>query len=319
MSVLALTPFGSNLYGTSVPTSDTDYRGVYLPELSDCVMNRIADTRDDIIHTAARSVTPTYGELPKLDVTYFSLQKLVGMALEGQSVAIEMLCAPTVATSPVWESLRSNRKRFFTKQMASFMGYAKSMSSRYSVRIDRLHETEAILGVLKPYAGEDSMGNSFRLATIWEYLPVSLNAEKTTNERASGEDKRCYRVCGREIQVTSTIEQAIKVIQGIHSAYGERVRKASSGDIDWKALAHAFRAALQCKEIVETGDLTFPLRDAAFLRSLRLGQYSFVNDTLDKRLDDLISEVQSLLEASSLADTPDRAFGESVIMEAYNL
>ncbi len=317
MSVLVLTPFGSNLYGTSVPSSDVDYRGVYLPELSDCVMNRIANTRDDIIHTAARSVTPTYGDLPKLDVTYFSLQKLVSMALEGQSVAIEMLCAPTVATSPVWESLRSNRKRFFTKQMASFMGYAKSMSSRYSVRIDRLNETKDILKVLSNYIESSEMSRG-RLATIWELLPVSLNAEKTTNNRASGEEKRCYRVCGREISATVRIDHAFFVIQEIHSTYGERVRKASSGDIDWKALMHAFRVTLQCKEIVQTGDLVFPLKDAPFLRSLRLGEYDFVKDGLDKRLDDLIAEVQALLDTSTLPDAPDRAFGESVIMGAYN-
>ena len=95
------------------------------------------------------------------------------------------------------------------------------------------------------------------------------------------------------------------VISRIRDSYGERVKRAKDGIIEWKSFAHAFRVALQAKEIVTSGDLVFPLKDAEWLRDVRLGKVDFFANSLDKRLDDLIAEVQGLMDASDLPDKPD--------------
>ena len=38
--------FGSHLYGTDTPSSDTDYKGIYLPEAKDCYLDNIKHTID---------------------------------------------------------------------------------------------------------------------------------------------------------------------------------------------------------------------------------------------------------------------------------
>lgn len=314
--ILAKVQFGSKLYGTAIETSDDDYRAIYLPPIDQCVLGRVKDAWED------------KGEE---DTSFFSLQHFCRMAVEGQSVAIELLAAPpsaVVMTNPVWQRLQANRHRFYTRSMHSFLGYAKTMAGKYSSRIDRLHETEAVLAVLQRHYDMDSerfrrergvVPGSMRLSEVWDTLPESLNVQKTTNERGPGTDKRVYRVCGRELQATVTIVHAQTVVKGIHDSYGERVRKAAAGQIEWKALAHAFRAALQCREIVTTGDLRFPLADATWLRDLRLGRFDFVQCGLDKRLDDLIAEVQALMDASSLPAQADAAWADNLVLEAYGL
>jgi len=306
MHSLAKVITGSRLYGTATAESDTDYRGIYLPTKAECLLGRVRDTIED---------------KSEEDTTYYSLQTFLRLASEGQSVAIEMLAAPpecVVASSPVWERLRTTRHLFFTRNMYAFLGYAKSMAGKYSTRADRLAETEAILKLFTDGLYRPDQLDSVRLSALWDHLPISLNAVKTTNDRSSAADKRAYQVCGREIQATVTVAHAYSVIKGIHDSYGERVRAAKEGRIDWKAFMHAFRVALQAKEIVETGDLCFPLRDAAWLRDVRMGRLDFMAEGLDKRLDDLIAEVQAKLDASSLPAKVDGAAVDALLLAAYD-
>lgn len=303
MIILSTIRYGSHLYGTNVETSDVDFRSVYLPPLSDLVLQRAKDAWED---------------KSKDDTSIFSLQHFCRLATQGQSIAIEMLAASgdkIVATSPLWQTLHENRHRFYTKSMHSFLGFAKTISGKYSARVDRLNETEAILNVFS----EVEFAADVKLAQIWDRLPVSLNAEKTVNERSSNADKRVYRVCGRELQSTVTVAHAYSVVQTIYDSYGERVRKAKAGQIEWKSLSHAFRAALQCKEIVETGDLHFPLKGAEWLRELRLGHIDFMANGLDQKLDDLIAEVQAEMNASNLPEKVDQQWLDDLILSAYDL
>ncbi len=303
--ILAKVLYGSHLYGTNIPTSDIDHRSVYLPPLQDLILQRAKDAWED------KSVD---------DTSVFSLQHFCRLAAQGQSIAIEMLAADgenVVGTSPVWQTLHDNRKRFYTKSMHSFLGYAKTMAGKYSLRIGRLNETEAILKVFDQIREGSDAFLLGRLGAIWAELPESLNAVKTTNARNSGADQRVYQVCGREIQATTPVSIAYEVIKGIHDSYGERVRAAKEGRIDWKALMHAFRAALQCKEIVETGDLRFPLHDAEWLRELRLGKIDFLQAGLDKQLDDLIAEVQQKMDASTLPERVSQDWLDEIVLSAY--
>jgi hypothetical protein len=311
MSILLKTLYGSSLYGTRTSESDTDYRGIYLSPLNDCLLNRIKDTVTD----------PT-----EEDTQLFSLQYYLALAAQGQSIAIELLAAPDsaiVATSPTWEYLRANRKRFFTRNMHSFLGYAKSMSGKYSSRIDRLNETEIILSFLRKYSTGGGWDRPYRfndgkrLTDVWGELPESPNAVKTINERNMNEDKRIYVVCGRELQATVTIGHAYTIVKSVYDSYGERVRKAKDGNLDFKALAHAYRVAYQALEIVMTGDLIYPLCRADYLRDMRLGRFDFIKEGLDAKLDDLINEVQAKMDASDLPDKVDGAWLDNVVLEAY--
>ena len=308
MNILARVVYGSRLYGTSTPESDADYRAVYLPPLRDVVLGRAKDAWTDPAEE---------------DTSYFSLTKFLDMAVEGQSIAIEMIAAPpdkTVITSPIWDLLHNSRNRFYTKSMHSFLGFSRTMASKYSCRADRMGDTERVMLMLDQCLGWPANSNPVeKLGSLWDILPETPNLIKTTNPRNTSHDNRVYNVCGRELQATVTIAHALSVVKGIYDTYGSRVKNAKEGRIEWKSLSHAFRAALQAKEIVETGDLIFPLKDAEWLRDLKLGKIDFVKNELDKRLDDLILEVQHKMDESDLPKKGDREFADSVVLQAYNL
>lgn len=301
--ILAKILYGSGLYGTVTPDSDVDYRGIYLPSLRDCLLGTTKDTFNDPLEE---------------DTQYFSLPYFLKLAAQGQSVAIEMLSAPDsaiVGDSDTWRRLRAEKARFYTRNMKAFLGFAKSQSGKYSSRIERLAEVETILSALRR---PDTIScEQRRLGEIWDELPESTNAVKTTNERNTNADKRVYVVCGREIQATATVWHAYQVIEAIKDGYGERVRNAKDGKIDWKSLSHAFRVAHQAREIVTTGKLTYPLSNADYLRDMKLGKIDFMENRLDEKLDNLIEEVQDLMDRSNLPGQVDLDWCDQFVLDTY--
>lgn len=311
MNILAKIIAGSKLYGTSIPTSDNDFRSIYLPTINECVLLKAKDVIED---------------KSEEDTSIFSLQKFLRMCQEGQSIAIEILCAGPehrISTSPFFEYIHDNRKLFFSKNMNSFIGYARNQSSKYTSRVDRLNEAEAIVKYLSENEYKEQHVSfpkqANRLSDIWDGLPVSPNATKGENPQNKNTDKRAYFVCGRELQATITTTHAIDVIKQIVNTYGERVKKAKSADLDYKALMHAFRAGYQVKQIMETNDLKFPLPEADYLRDMRSGKINFVDNHLDEKLDDLMIEVQGLIDKSSLPERVDKKVVDEIILKAYNL
>lgn len=302
MKILFKTRYGSTLYGTSIPSSDEDIRAVYLPPIQDCILQKVS-----------RAFEGKESE----DHTTFSLQYFGKLLNEGQNIAIEMICAPdsmVLETSDIFEYIRKSRKYFFSKNMHSFCSFARNMVSKYSVRVDRLNETEEALKVITSYLDSISI---LKLGQIWDLLPTGQYLEKKINDRNTNTDNRIYMVCGRQIQATVPIRIAYEVISGLKANYGERVLKAQSNDFDYKAINHSFRVLYQVKEIVETKDLVFPLQNANWLRDVRLGKYHFINDGLQEKLDSLLSETEKLVAESDLPDKPNQDLLNNIILNAY--
>ena len=303
MQIIAKIQFGSHLYGTNIPNlSDDDFRVIYLPSVKDCLLLKVKDSWED---------------KSEEDTLFFSLQHFLKMAVQGQSIAIELLSAtPTkwAESSLIWQNLHNNRKLFYTKNMHSFCGFARTMSAKYSTRTDRLQEVEDIMKVFNNHT--HNLDN--KLYTIWDELPELKNAKKSINDRNNNKEKRVYIVCGREIQSTVTIGHAGTVIDSIRQTYGQKVINAKEGKIEWKSLAHAFRAIFQVREIIETKDLTFPSKHADWLKDLRLGKLNYIDNKLDEKLNNLLEETQILIDKSDLPLKVDNNFINNIILEAYN-
>jgi len=304
MNILAKCVYGSRLYGTNIPSSDYDWRYIHLPSLEDCVLDRI---------TNAINIK---GEDSLQDNSSFSLHYFMEMAATGQGIAIELLCAPESCVeinSDIFRYLRENRKLFFTKQMGSLLKYSRNMVSKYSVRLDRMRETEKALEIINQH------GDYQKLWEIWDLLPIGEFLEKTINERNSSTDKRVYSVCGRQIQATVPLNIASDILTKLKDGYGARVRAADSQDFDFKAVMHSFRAIYQVRQILETGDLQFPLEQTPWLIEVRLGKYHFVNDGLQDKLDSLLIETEQLVEKSNLPDKVNKDFVDNFILNAYGI
>ena len=302
MNILAKVTFGSFLYGVNVETSDRDTREIYLPDIKDCLLLKVRESKEN---------------KEEDDSTTFALQFFLNMAAQGQSVAIELLSAPkdkVISTSPIWDYLQENRKRFYTKNMKSFLRYSKAMAQKYSSRVDRLSETSKVIKYLEVHDGFLRLGSEH----IWNDLPESTNALKSINPRNNNVDNRVYEVASKKLQATIRMEYAIEIIEKLVHSYGQRVQAANAmGGSDWKAISHSFRVGYQLYHIYKNDGFIYPLPESEFLKDVKYGKLNYIDDKIDQKLNDLITEVEQLSIASNYPNKVDQEWIKSIILEAY--
>ena len=82
-------------------------------------------------------------------------------------------------------------------------------------------------------------------------------------------------VCNRKLSYSASIKSARDVIARLVDEYGHRALQAEQQQgVDWKALSHAVRVGTQALELLRTGQVTFPLPNAAHVLAIKLGQVS---------------------------------------------
>ncbi|MCK5602924.1 nucleotidyltransferase domain-containing protein [Candidatus Pacearchaeota archaeon] len=309
MNKIVKLTYGSHLYGTSTPDSDMDIKGIYLPTKEDLFLQQVEnsiifDTRDEKEKNTSEDT----------DEEYYSLQYFIKLACKGETVALDMLHCPKdklYVTHPIWDKLVENKEKFYTKNLVSFIGFARTQAIKYSIKGDKLIEARNILSF---FAGLNPL---HRLAAVWKEIPEGKYVVK---HPATGEQNglRMLEICGRKLPETASADYAFGVIETVCNKYGERAKLAATNDgMDWKALSHATRAAFQIKSILKDGTITFPLAIADDLRDIKLGKKSYVEEVVPQ-LEELIEEVEGLLKASDLPEEVDREYWDNFILEAYN-
>lgn len=308
MNKICKVVYGSHLYGSFTKDSDKDFLGIYLPTLEDLYLQRVKESiRFDTSNEATKNTSED------TDEEYYSLQYFIKLACQGQTSVLDILHAPpdkVLLSHPIWKLLVKNRKKFYTKNLASFIKFAKTQAIKYSVKGDKLNEAREIMVFL---AGLDPLT---RLRDVWDDIPTG---EYLIKHPASEEQNnlRTIEVCGRKLQETTSAEYAYSVAETIVVKYGERAKLAATNSCDFKALSHAVRAAYQIKSILKDGTILFPLGIADELRDIKLGKLNYITQIVP-RLEGLIEEVEGLLKVSELPDEVDRAYWDNFILEVYN-
>jgi len=303
--------FGSHLYGTSTASSDTDIKGVFLPTREQVLLQRVPNSLNESRDKKYKERNTS----ADTDVEMYSLHYFLKLALAGETVALDMLHAPSTAwheASPVWKDLVSHRERFYTKNLKSFVGYARRQAAKYGVKGSRLATAKQVLEHLQSKYTQYRKSNGeceARLADIWESLPTGQHISFLEIKQ-----DRLYNVCGKNLLSTARINHYIPMLQNFVNMYGNRARQAELNEgIDWKAVSHAFRAAYQVRHILTVGGYTYPLPETEYIRAVKSGTLSFLND-VGPALELLMDELEELSQQSSLPEQPDQAFWDRWLM-----
>lgn len=298
--------FGSHLYGTSSPSSDMDYKGIFLPPIEDCILGKVPKS---FSKSSGNDKTKNTNE--DIDEEIYSLQYFIQLACEGQTVALDMLHCNDgclIETSEIWSEIVKNRKRFYTNNLSAFIGYARKQASKYSVIGSRLHTCEKVIEFLKSKTDK-------KLSEIWDELPSIEHTDFLDDPK--NPTIQHYQVCGKKFQSTVRVDYVLPILEKFWSEYGERARMARENKfIDWKALSHAIRAAFQVKEILTENDLTFPLKEAKLLKDIKEGKMDYVTE-VNPLLEGLMMECEDLSKVSKLPSKVDRKFWDNFIVECY--
>lgn len=291
--ILSKTVYGSHLYGTSTPESDTDYKGLFVPSLKDLFLQRAPrtlhyDTGDKNRRNTAEDV----------DCELFSLGQFINMAIQGETAVLDMLHTPDhliLESSDVWRYLVQHRSEFYTTHMKAYLGYVRKQAAKYGVKGNRLRDLTAVVDSIKKM--KEQM-NSLPLGPmtvghVVNNLPTTEFTGVITETDRKGGTQTFYQVLGRKYQMTLDFYEFERLVCNIFGDYGDRARKAEAAEgIDWKALSHAMRGAVQLEEIYETGDLQFPLKRKDRVLAVKTGKVPFKE--VQQELEDLVDRVELL-------------------------
>lgn len=302
---------GSHLYGLDTPTSDKDYKGIYLPTYKEVLLGKApkaigSSTGNNYSKNTASDV----------DTEIYSLAYFIKMACDGETICIDMLHTPDhflLKDSDIWQEIRSLRHKFYCKDMKAFVGYAKKQASKYGIKGTRMGALESVWETCQSL---DMEGHPGKLKEVVQHLPINDYCLFETTETKQGlQDFYC--VLDAKYQLSITQCEFYNNIKRKWDSYGERARLAKDNQgIDWKAISHALRAAYQLEEIITTGDLLYPLKDREYLLKVKRGELDFLSD-VQPELERIISHTEQLAKNSSLPSKVDVAFWDDWLYSLY--
>ena len=298
--------FGSHLYGTNTEQSDHDYKGVFIPEWEDIVLQRVPHS----IHTSTKKGSESKNSPDDVENEVYSIHYFLHLACEGETVALDMLHAPAhmwITSTDIWMQLVTKRHLFYTKNLKAFVGYARKQAAKYGVKGSRLTEAKRVLAFLKQ---EDPR---LRLADVWDRLPRGEHIHFSENETGP-----LYEVCGKMLSARAYVSHYIPMLEAFVLRYGERAKQAERNEgVDWKAVSHAFRAAYQVKHILVDGGYTYPLPETDWIMKVKCGGLHYANE-VGPALDALMDELEGLSRVSKLPAEVDRTYWDDWLVNLIN-
>ena len=319
LTKLVTTIHGSQLYGTSTPASDTDYKGVHIPSGEAILLQRPEDVLNEALVSKDAQGKNTS---EAIDKDSYSISKFCNMIARGDGVALDVLFTPSwaiVDAAPEWETLCAQVKTLINRQVSGYTGYCKEQAAKYGIKGSRMAAVEGLLAILRagvsqhgPKARINVMENELRaFAAVTE--GVDILVIETTN--STGVDATPHIDCfDKKFGFNAQIGIAANVFGKIWDNYGKRARAAKDNEgIDWKAVSHAVRVARQAEELLTTGDIVFPRPDAEELLAIKLGKFPYAE--IAPVLEALIDNLQTIESAFPQETTNEQI--EQVVLPYY--
>lgn len=317
-----LMEFGSHVYGTNLPTSDHDYKGLFLPESRKLLLGSGKET----ITTSTKPSDQAKNSADDTDMEYFTLKQYMKLLLEGQTVALTMLFAPSqniILASPIYHEIVANRQRLLHSGVSAFAGYCRGQANKYGIKGSRVAAARKAVEFFGAFPAQT------KLREIWENIVSEFtNTEHCEFLEAPGmfaragehpvpRPVRMLSICNRKVQEHVTVKDTHKIYKHLFDEYGARALQAENNEnVDWKALMHAVRVACEAYELLTTHHITYPRPEAALLLQIRKAElpYQQVADIIEEGLLNLEkAQAQSTLPAH-----PDTQWADDFIEDQYS-
>lgn len=334
--------YGSKLYGTSTPTSDTDKKVVYIPPIGHLLLGKKLNIYKERFDANGNRIGDGF-TMPDngTEIEYFPIQTFVRDFVNGQTYALEMAFAilsygkPTpgiLYTSTIGEYLFIEEmvEKFANAEVYSMVGFAMKQTFDYVRRGERLNAAKAMLDVVAKYIKVFESGDDVvvRLDTVHDGKPLldhlaselGLETEVLTNGK---KPQNSLKLNGRNYMETTTLLHLFNQIEKVVNQFGDRSTAAAETDVDYKSLSHAIRVYQQSIELLDTGKISFPRPNAEFLLSVKQGKEDI--EQVKRLLIALDDEVQDKIKTSTMRKkTPElqaeaEAWLEDYLVKYYNI
>jgi predicted nucleotidyltransferase len=273
---------GSKLYGTSTPESDDDIRGVCIPPMEvllDPFMKfNVKDSFD--------------GE----DKAIYDLGKFMSLCADSNPNIVELLFVPeqnTLFTSPEWKLVVENKNLFLSKNVKHrFLGYAFAQLEaikrhrEWFIQPPDHKPTREEFGLKQtPLVSEGALQN---VLAVSHELFLPEHHDELVRERAYRDAKKKW----------DNFQQWQK------NRNPKRKGTEEKFGYDTKYASHLFRLMEEGKELLLTGNITFPLPKAKQLLEIKNGFLTYERVlTLASTIE---IEFEDLYDRSILPHNPNR-------------
>ena len=317
--VLYLIKSGSHLYGTNTETSDTDYKGLFLPDTRSALFG---DAPRHLSHKTGTNDSKNTSE--DVDIELFSIQYFLKQLAKGETNAVDILYSYThedcvlMRDAALDRMFRNHDKLFDVRNCNAYVGYAIGQAKKYGVKGSRL-------GVIKKVHEWVSDCAFDPFSTLGEWAEGII--------QDCGDDSYCFKkelktgdgslrpylvLCGSKHEYGIRMDEFIDRVNKAYTTYGERAKAAMNNEgVDWKALSHAIRAINQMEELLLTGSLEFPLKSAVHLLRVKSGMFSW--PTVENMILEGLEKIQSLIDSGKGSNNKyDAGFAKAFVYSLYN-
>ena len=288
---------GSHAYGTNVPTSDLDIRGIALNSKEDILTN---DNFEQFTNE-------------ETDTTIYAFNKMITLLSNVNPNTIEMLGLKPdqyIKVSSVGRDLLNNRKMFLSKKcIHSFGGYANQQLYRLNQKSKHIMaQSELETHILKTL---EFMSTDFN--KHYSELPddsLKLYIDKAVQEDFDTEIFMDVNLHHYPLRDYCSLWNDLKNVTTQYKKIGKRNEHALEHGKIAKHMMHLVRLYLMVFDILEKEEIiTYREEEHDFLMSIRNGKFLTEDDQPTAEFFEIINDFEKRLEYdkqnTSLPDKPD--------------
>jgi len=311
VKVVYLTLSGSKLYGTDTENSDTDYKGIFIPNVDDVLLRK--DPKSISFTTGEKNSKNSKDDI---DFTLHNVVDFFNMLKKSETGSMDLLFSMFRDKTIVFEDeeftslIKKNYKSFLNTNMKSFIGYALGQTKKFGIKGARYNDLDSFV---HSFSNSYDVSSSTKLEGIFDDLEDFISECKyikfvmAPGPKSNGtqEDIKYISVLGKLFSGDVTIEYFFDGVNNLYRQFGNRTKTIANTEskTDFKALSHAFRVAVEVKELLETEFIKFPLKDRNYIKDIKAGKVNF-EDVVDQ-VQDILEDVDNLLLNSELPGKVD--------------
>lgn len=317
VTILYVTEYGSKLYGTDTPESDTDYRGIFLPSYD----SRILGTDPDYIKLDTNTSNEANSS-KDIDIHLDSIHKWFNLLAKGETGAIDVLFSMWSSSSTYFvptftDWVKGNYLSLITSNPKAFCGYAIGQAKRNNVKGQRYNElcefisnTKQAFNFKELVPRDQKLGHTEMDLSGYKYI----NWKEAEPPRGQSGTWTYLEVLGKLYPPTWKLDFVLEKLEEMKEQYGDRAKKAVD-NVDWKALSHALRVVQEVKELLSTRFIKFPLQDRRYILEIKQGKHEL--EDIVQELSNYIEEIDELVKITDLPNKVDQNKIDKFILELY--
>ena len=328
--------YGSSLFGTRTPTSDTDWKHIVLPDVEELLLgheisNKVKKTNEAWnVSNGADDVDEEFVPLQIFARDFFAGQTYaieLAFSIDGShadqtfwtnETAMKRSTNPSkVEALPFFLFVRELREKYLTSEIRTLVGYVANQAHVYSMKGERLHVVKKVSEIFQEFLASHS--DKARVSELHDAFSKELEAISaeypkyfSITEYDSGEGNMlpCLKLHDRTLPFATAASFSFKAVKGLEKSYGQRAARAEKETADWKAMMHAIRIADEGIELMTNKKLSFPLPKERVERLLSIKRGEVPLDVLREELDSKLDILRDLEKASDLPSRSDEITAE---------